>query len=86
MLQMIIRLWNHTHPHDPLDIKPHEITARALRAGGAMAILIPRVDKMTAQLYGHWQSDTCIQYFHIFAAPIVHIFTRQMFGGGHYTF
>ena len=86
MLQTIIRLWPVTYPTDPLDIQPHEVTARALRAGGATALLVAGVDTNTVQLVGRWKSDAMIRYLHVMATPAVHTYAAKMYSGGHYSF
>ena len=42
---------------DTVGLKPGDISARALRAGGAMALLLGKVDYATIQLIGCWWSD-----------------------------
>lgn len=69
-----------------LDILPHEVSGRSLRAGGATSLMCAGVDPTIVQLQGRWKSDTMIRYLHISAHPDVHKFATQMFAGGHYTF
>jgi hypothetical protein len=40
-----------------LGLQFSNISARALRAGGAMALLLGKVDYATIQLIGRWRSD-----------------------------
>lgn len=47
-----------------LGIKPQEISARALRAGGAMALIRARVDPSLVKLMGRWKSDIMLRYLH----------------------
>src|SRR5210317_326458 len=47
-----------------LGIHSHEISARALRAGGAMALVRARVDPYLVKLMGRWKSDVMIRYLH----------------------
>ena len=62
-------------PHGTrLDIKPHEIDSRSLRAGGATALLCAGVDVNIIQLLGRWRSDAMIRY------------ASDMFAAGNYTF
>lgn len=67
-------------------IDPKEITARSLRAGGAMALLCGRVDRNTIQLLGRWHSDAMMLYLHQQAQPIMANLATRMFNGGDYTF
>ena len=71
---------------DTLDIKPHEVEARSLRAGGATAMLVAGIDTNTIQLIGRWKSDAMLRYLHVSANPALRGFARQMFTGGAFTF
>ena len=68
---------------DPLgtkyDIKPQDIEARSLRAGGATALLCAGVDTDLIQLMGRWKSDAMIRYLHISAHPHLGSFAKKMF-------
>ena len=48
----------------PLGIAPTDISARALRAGGAMALIRARVDPDIVKLMGRWKSDVMLRYLH----------------------
>jgi hypothetical protein len=63
---------------DPLGLKPGDISARALRAGGAMALLLGKVDYATIQLIGRWRSDQLLRYLHVSARPIMQSHARLM--------
>jgi hypothetical protein len=54
-----------------LGLQPGDISARALRAGGAMALLLGKVDYATIQLIGRWRSDQILRYLHVSARPIM---------------
>jgi hypothetical protein len=54
-----------------LGLQPGDISARALRAGGAMALLLGKVDYTTIQLIGRWRSDQILRYLHVSARPIM---------------
>jgi hypothetical protein len=54
-----------------LGLQPSDISARALRAGGAMALLLGKVDYTTIQLIGRWRSNQILRYLHISARPIM---------------
>ena len=47
-----------------LGITSDEISARALRAGGAMALVRARVDLSLVKLMGRWKSDVMLRYLH----------------------
>lgn len=71
---------------DTIDIKPSEVEARSLRAGGATALLVAGVDTDIIQLLGRWKSDAMLRYLHIQANPVVRQYARDMFSGGHISF
>ena len=71
---------------DTVDIKPSEVEARSLRAGGATALLVAGVDTDHIQLLGRWKSDAMLRYLHIQADPVVRRYARDMFNGGRITF
>jgi hypothetical protein len=64
-----------------LGITPSDISARALRAGGAMALLRADVDPMVVQLMGRWKSDVMIQYLHRSALDTSDLSSRMLTGG-----
>lgn len=68
-----------------LGIKPEEITARSLRAGGAMALLCGKVDTDTIMLVGRWRSDAMFRYLHAQALPIIRDLAHTMLHHGAYT-
>ena len=49
---------------EALGIKCSDISARALRAGGAMALLRARVDPTNIRLLGRWKSWELLTYLH----------------------
>ena len=63
---------------------PADISARSLRAGGAMALLCAEVDTDFIRLLGRWQSDVMMRYLHLQAQPIMRGFARTMLRGGNY--
>jgi hypothetical protein len=69
-----------------LGFEPAEISARSLRASGAMALLCARVDSDTIRLLGRWRSDEMLRYLHVQAQPLMQKFAAQMLQGGHYSF
>jgi len=74
------------HCFQQTGIDPKAITARSLRAGGAMALLCGRVDKDTIQLVGRWHSDSMLRYLHQEARPIMQNLAAKMFQDGNYSF
>ena len=66
-------------------IHPTDISARALRAGGAMALLCANVDHNTIRLVGRWRSDAMLRYLHIQASTLVSPLAPAMLRGGKYT-
>jgi hypothetical protein len=69
-----------------LGFEPGEVSARSLRASGAMALLCARVDSDTIRLLGRWRSDEMLRYLHVQAQPLMQKFAAQMLQGGHYSF
>jgi hypothetical protein len=67
-----------------LGITTKDISARSLRASGAMALLCAHVDHDTIRLIGRWRSDKMLRYLHIQAQPIMADFARRMVVGGRY--
>jgi len=65
---------------------PADISARSLRAGGAMALFNSDVDSDTIKLIGRWQSDAMLRYLHLQAQPVMQGFSRKMLAGGNYAF
>jgi hypothetical protein len=63
---------------------PQDISARALRAGGAMALLCSQVDSDVIKLLGRWHSDQMLRYLHLQAYPKMHTFAKLMFQGGNF--
>ena len=43
---------------------PDDVSARSMRAGGAMAILMSRVGTDTIRLVGRWRSNVMLRYLH----------------------
>jgi hypothetical protein len=64
-----------------LGITESDISARALRAGGAMALLRADVDPTVVQLMGRWQSDTMIRYLHRSTLDTSDLSARMLTGG-----
>ena len=67
-----------------IGLTPNDISARSLRAGGAMALLCAQVDTDIIRLLGRWQSDVMMRYLHLQAQPVMRDFARRMLAGGNY--
>jgi hypothetical protein len=68
-----------------LGFAPADVSARSLRAAGAMALLCANVDPNTIRMLGRWRSDEMLRYLHLQAQPLMHNFAQRMLTGGHYT-
>jgi hypothetical protein len=64
---------------------PTDVSARSLRAAGAMALLCADVDTDRIRLLGRWQSDQMFRYLHVQAEPVMRNFSSRMLHGGDYT-
>jgi len=64
---------------------PKDISARSLRAAGAMALLCAQVDKDVIRLLGRWRSDEMLRYLHVQAEPVMRHFAQRMLSGGAFT-
>jgi hypothetical protein len=64
---------------------PTDISARSLRAAGAMALLCANVDSDRIRLLGRWRSDEMLRYLHVQAEPVMRHFSSLMLQGGHFT-
>lgn len=71
-------------PHN-LGFTPSDISARSLRASGAMALLCAHVDTDIIRLLGRWRSDEMLRYLHLQAEPVMRHFSSRMLQGGQFT-
>ena len=62
-----------------------DISARCLRAAGANALLLAKVDSDIIRLIGRWRSDEMLRYLHVQAAPLMAQYSRRMLEAGTYT-
>jgi hypothetical protein len=60
-------------------ISPENISARSLRAGGAMALLVGGCDTNVIKLLARWRSDSMMRYLHQRATPISQKLAASMF-------
>lgn len=68
-----------------LGFLPSDISARALRAAGANALLCGGVDTDVIRLIGRWRSDEMLKYLHTSAEPLMRDYAKQMLSGGSFT-
>ena len=61
-----------------LGFLPEEVSARSLRAAGAMALLVSKVDPDIIRLLGRWRSDEMLRYLHLSAEPVMRDFAKRM--------
>lgn len=80
-----LRLTVHTLGPANLGFLPSDITARCLRAAGAMALLCAHVDTDLIRLLGRWRSDEMLRYLHLQAEPVMRNFAPLMLQGGTFT-
>ena len=64
-----------------LGLSPSDISARALRAGGAMALLRAKVDSDEIKIMGRWKSDAMLVYLHRSALDTIDFASRMLQGG-----
>jgi hypothetical protein len=62
-----------------------DVSARSLRASGAMALLNGGVDTDIIRLIGRWRSDEMLRYLHVQAEPLMRGHSSLMLSGGDYT-
>ena len=67
-------------------IDPKNISARSLRAGGAMALFTGGCDSNQIKLVARWHSDSMMLYLHQTALPVHQRLARLMFNNGRYDF
>ena len=67
------------------NLRPSDISARSLRAAGAMALLCDMVDSDRIRLLGRWRSDEMLRYLHLQARPVMQDFATRMLSGGDYS-
>ena len=66
-------------------VRPEDISARSLRASGAMAMLCAGIDSVKTRLMGRWNSDSMLDYLHIQSPTLVKDFARRMLEAGGYS-
>ena len=68
-----------------LGFLPSDVSARCLRAAGATALLLARVDPDVIRLIGRWRSDEMLRYLHVQAYSLMKDYSRLMLSSGDYT-
>ena len=63
---------------------PEDVSPRSMRAGGAMALLMARVDTDTICLMGRWRSNIMLRYLHTKAQTFTEGLTLRMVQHGDY--
>ena len=63
-------------------LAPQEISARSLRAGGAMALLCGNVDFDLIKMLGRWHSDAMMRCLFVQAQPVMKKFAVAVFNNG----
>jgi hypothetical protein len=56
---------------------PADISAKSLRASGAMALLLGGIDADRIKLVGRWKTDEMLRYLHAQAEPVMRMFTSH---------
>ena len=67
-------------------IDPAQLSARSLRAGGAMALLAGKCDSSIIKLLARWHSDAMMDYLHQQSLPIFKRLAATMYNHGSYSF
>jgi hypothetical protein len=71
-----------TFDPNTLGFNPTDVSARSLRAAGAMALLCAHVDTDIIRLVGRWRSDEMLRYLHVQAEPVMRDFSKRMLADG----
>ena len=74
-----------SHLGPSLGFLPQDVSARCLRAAGATALLLAKVDPDVIRLIGRWRSDEMLRYLHVQAYPLMKDYSRQMLSAGMYS-
>eukprot|EP00588_Corethron_pennatum_P034170 CAMPEP_0194351546 /NCGR_PEP_ID=MMETSP0171-20130528/108239_1 /TAXON_ID=218684 /ORGANISM="Corethron pennatum, Strain L29A3" /LENGTH=92 /DNA_ID=CAMNT_0039119187 /DNA_START=1323 /DNA_END=1601 /DNA_ORIENTATION=+ len=66
-------------------LQKEDVSARNLRASGAMALLLDKVDVNTIKMLVRWPSDEMMRYLHTSARLLVHKHASTMLASTNYT-
>ena len=69
---------------DNLEFILKDVSARSLRAAGAMALLCSGIDTDIIWLIIRWRSDEMLRYIHLQAEPLMRGFSKRMVTNGNY--
>jgi hypothetical protein len=73
-----LRLAVATFDPNSMGFNPQDVSARSLRAAGAMPLLCAHVDTNIIRLVGHWRSDKMLRYLHVQAEFVMRDFSKRM--------
>ena len=59
-------------------LTPEDVSARSMRAGGVMALLMARVDTDTICIVGRWRSNIMLRYLHTKAQTFIEGLAARM--------
>ena len=79
-LKATVKLFAGTH----LGFTHHDVSARSLRAAGAIALLYYGVGNYIISLIGRWRSNEMLRYLHVQAEPIMRNVSKIMISHGNY--
>ena len=79
-LKATVKIFVGTH----LGFTHPDVSARSLRASGAMSLLCSGVNNDIVSLTGRWRSDKMLRYLHVQAEPIMRNFSKLMISHGNY--
>ena len=68
-----------------LGFLPKDVSARSLRATGAMALLCSGIDTDIIRLIGRWRGYEMLRYIHLQAEPLMRGFSKRMVTHGNYS-
>jgi hypothetical protein len=63
-----------------------EVSARSIRAGGAMAMMYSEIDMNNIRMMVRWHSDAMMRYLHVQAQPTIERYAAKMFNTVHIPF
>ena len=91
--------WNHVTPTmitkvlkgavslcaENLGFLPKDVSARSLRAAGAMVLLCSGINMDIIRLIGRWRSDEMLRYLHLKVEAFMRGFSKRMVTHGNYS-
>ena len=67
-----------------LGFLPKDVSARSLRAAGAMALLCSSIITDIIRLIGRWRSEEMLRYLYLQVEPLMRGFSKRMVTHGNY--